>query len=234
MFCLAWSPDGKYCVTVCRDGRVRLYNPRLRAEPLQEGAGPDGTRGARVVWVCDGKYFLVAGMNKSSDRNLVLYDPAGLGSSITELKLGTNPSLLIPYFDEDSQTLFLTGRVKRMSFKNIHIVFPIPYHAIFCLIWLAMLLNHETYFLYCQLFQGDSAVLTYEIADEHPYFFPLSNYTAGSIHQALAFLPKRGIDVQNVEFAKALRLTTSRVEPLSFTVPRVKVRMRYLRYLRMR
>ena len=66
-------------------------------------------------------------------------------------------------------------------------------------------------------------MLAYEVADEAPYFFPLSSYSPGSIHQALAFLPKRGVDVQNVEFAKALRLTTSRIEPVSFTVPRVKV-----------
>lgn len=73
------------------------------------------------------------------------------------------------------------------------------------------------------LLQGDRKVIAYEIADEHPYFFSLSNYIADSLHQALAFLPKRQVDVRNVEFAKALRLTTTKVEPVSFTVPRIKV-----------
>ena len=66
-------------------------------------------------------------------------------------------------------------------------------------------------------------MVAYEVAEEPPYFFPLSNFSAGNIHQALSFLPKRDVHVKDVEFAKALRLTTNKVEPVSFTVPRVKV-----------
>lgn len=31
---------------------------------FQEGPGPEGHRGARVVWVCDGKYLLVSGFDR--------------------------------------------------------------------------------------------------------------------------------------------------------------------------
>ena len=31
---------------------------------LQEGTGPEGTRGARVVWVLDGKYLVVSGFER--------------------------------------------------------------------------------------------------------------------------------------------------------------------------
>lgn len=30
----------------------------------QEGPGPEGHRGARVVWVCEGKYLLVSGFDR--------------------------------------------------------------------------------------------------------------------------------------------------------------------------
>ena len=33
-------------------------------DALQEGAGPEGTRGARVVWVLDGKYLVVSGFER--------------------------------------------------------------------------------------------------------------------------------------------------------------------------
>lgn len=43
-----------------------------------------------------------------------------------------------------------------------------------------------------------------------------------SSHQGLSFLPKNQCDVVIVEFAKSMRLTNNTVEPLSFTVPRIK------------
>lgn len=42
------------------------------------------------------------------------------------------------------------------------------------------------------------------------------------MHQGLSFLPKNRCDVASVEFASALRLTNNTIEPLSFTVPRIK------------
>ena len=35
IFGLAWSPDGQQLATVCKDGRLRIYEPRGSSEPLQ-------------------------------------------------------------------------------------------------------------------------------------------------------------------------------------------------------
>jgi coronin-7 len=35
IFSLAWSPDGKQLATVCKDGHVRVYEPRSSPLPLQ-------------------------------------------------------------------------------------------------------------------------------------------------------------------------------------------------------
>lgn len=64
IFSFAWSPCGQYGATVCRDGKVRVYNPRKSTEPIQEGAGPSGTRGARIVWAIEGEYLVVTGFDK--------------------------------------------------------------------------------------------------------------------------------------------------------------------------
>lgn len=70
--------------------------------------------------------------------------------------------------------------------------------------------------------KGDSTIYAFEITDESPFICPLSHHKCMSSHQGLSFLPKNQCDVVIVEFAKSLRLTNNTVEPLSFTVPRIK------------
>ncbi len=74
-------------------------------------------------------------------------------------------------------------------------------------------------------------MLAYEVAEEEPYLFPLSTYTGDVIHQAVSFLHKDQVDVKKVEFVKAWKLTSNSVEPMSFTVPRVKVRVQVLKVI---
>lgn len=98
------------------------------------------------------------------------------------VSLDVSPAILIPYYDADSSTLFVTGK-------------------------------------------GDSTIYAYEVTEDAPYLCPLSHHRCSSLHQGLSFLPKNQCDVTIVEFAKCLRLTSNSVEPLSFTVPRLKTEL---------
>lgn len=73
-------------------------------------------------------------------------------------------------------------------------------------------------------FQGNGQMYAYEVAAEEPYLFPLATTKFPTASQAFSFLPKYLCDVKEVEFAKAYRLTQTTIEPVSFTVPRVRVR----------
>lgn len=64
IFSFAWSPCGKYGATVCKDGKIRIYDPRKSTEPIREGPGPIGSRGARITWAIDGNYIVVTGFDK--------------------------------------------------------------------------------------------------------------------------------------------------------------------------
>ncbi|XP_051573038.1 coronin-7 isoform X3 [Myxocyprinus asiaticus] len=111
IFGMAWSPDGKLLATVCKDGKVRLYNPRGSTLPVQEGPGPEGQRGARVVWVCDGKYLLVSGFDCRSERQLYLFSTDSLASGcVATAPADVSPSTLIPFYDPDTSVLILTGK----------------------------------------------------------------------------------------------------------------------------
>lgn len=179
IFCAEWSPDGKYIATVCKDGKIRIYEPRASPEPIKEGVGPDGSRGARVVWALNMKYLVVSGFAKTSARTVSVYDVGKLGEPLYIDVLEVNPAILILHYDEGTSTVFLTGR-------------------------------------------GDATILGYEVSDEFPHLFPLATTKPEGTHQGIALMPKTTCDVRKVEIARMWRLTQSTLEPMSFTVPRVK------------
>ncbi|TSK62521.1 Coronin-7 [Bagarius yarrelli] len=97
IFGMAWSPNGKLLATVCKDEKV--------------GPGPEGHRGGRVVWVCDGRYLLVSGFNCRSERHLYLFSAESLASGpVATVPADVSPSTLVPFYDADTSLVFLTGK----------------------------------------------------------------------------------------------------------------------------
>lgn len=181
IFSFAWSACGAFGATVCKDGKIRVYDTRKSEYPIKEGiGGPVGTRGARITYVLEDDFIVVTGFDKVSERQIYIFRVDNLNQAIGMVGLDVSPATLVPFYDEDSSTLFLTGR-------------------------------------------GDSTIYAYEVTEEAPYFCPLSHHRCTSLHQGLSFLHKNQCDVRNVEFAKCYRLTNNSIEPLSFSVPRLKV-----------
>ncbi|XP_033631457.1 coronin-7-like [Asterias rubens] len=180
IFSGAWSADGSKIATVCKDGQIRIYEPRSSSKPIKEGSGPEGTRGARILWVCGDSLLMVTGFGKSSQERMVsVYSVQDLSGALDTLYLDTSPATLVPYYDEDTNVAILTGK-------------------------------------------GDTSVIGLEILPQPPYFLNLAPFQNSVPHQALSFLPKSMCNVKDVEFAKAMRLTQTSIEPVSFSVPRVK------------
>ncbi|NXW41310.1 CORO7 protein, partial [Nyctiprogne leucopyga] len=131
IFSLAWSPDGKKLATVSKDGRLRLYEPRRSPQPQQEGPGPEGGRGARLVWVCGGDYLLVSGFDSRSERRILLYRAQALPEGpLSVLGLDVAPSTLLPFYDEDTGVVFLTGKGDTRVF--LYEVTPEPPYFLEC------------------------------------------------------------------------------------------------------
>jgi len=66
-------------------------------------------------------------------------------------------------------------------------------------------------------------VYAFEVSTDDPQLSALSNFKADCLHQALSFLPKSSVDVRHIEVARAMRLTSNSIEPVTFRVPRLKV-----------
>jgi len=68
--------------------------------------------------------------------------------------------------------------------------------------------------------KGDGNIRFYEMVDEKPWQFLLSEYKSNEPQRGIAFAPKRACNVSQVEVAKAFKLHTALIEPISFQVPR--------------
>lgn len=121
IFDCAWSPCGNYAATVCKDGKIRIFNPRKSDGAIREGPGPIGTRGARITWAIDGQYIVCTGFDKVSERQISIYKATDLKAPINTVGLDVSPAILIPFYDEDSSTLFLTGKVRLKSIKKLRV-----------------------------------------------------------------------------------------------------------------
>eukprot|EP01133_Synstelium_polycarpum_P001085 gene1085-1232_t len=68
--------------------------------------------------------------------------------------------------------------------------------------------------------KGDGNIRYYEMVDEAPYFHYLTEYKSATPQRGICFIPKRAVNVSECEIARALKVTTNGVEPISFRVPR--------------
>jgi coronin-1B/1C/6 len=68
--------------------------------------------------------------------------------------------------------------------------------------------------------KGDGNVRVYEVNHEGDSLNPVFDFRSNVSAKGMAFVPKRGLNILANETARLLKLTTSSVEPLSFTVPR--------------
>jgi coronin-7 len=106
---MAWSPDGKQLATIGRDHVIRIYDPRNSTSPINEGVGPEGSRGARVVWLSN-THLVVSGFNRTSCRTLSLYVTSDLTHPLSTVSTNVSPATLVPHYDPDTHLIFLSGK----------------------------------------------------------------------------------------------------------------------------
>jgi coronin-1B/1C/6 len=68
--------------------------------------------------------------------------------------------------------------------------------------------------------KGDGNVRYYEIKDEEPYIYFLSEYKTNSPQRGMGALPKYAVDVNSCEIFRLYKLENNKVTPISFEVPR--------------
>jgi coronin-1B/1C/6 len=68
--------------------------------------------------------------------------------------------------------------------------------------------------------KGDGNIRYYEVVDEDPYIFFLSEYKSSTPQRGMGVLPKIAVDVSKCEVARLYKVAANTIEPISFCVPR--------------
>ena len=68
--------------------------------------------------------------------------------------------------------------------------------------------------------KGDGNIRYYEITDEKPFFFYLSEFKSSASQRGCCLIPKRAVNTSICEIARMLKISGNKVEPVSFAVPR--------------
>ncbi|KAJ3319789.1 Coronin-2B [Boothiomyces sp. JEL0866] len=106
---ISWSWEGNLLFSACKDKKLRIWDVRS-GKIVQEAAGHQGVKGSRVVAMGNSSYITTTGFSRSSDRQVYVWDYKNLSQPIKQENIDTASGLLIPYFDSDTNMLYLAGK----------------------------------------------------------------------------------------------------------------------------
>ena len=69
--------------------------------------------------------------------------------------------------------------------------------------------------------QGDGNIRYYELIDQAPWSYYISEFKTSNPQRSVAWMPKRGCSISECEIARGYKLhPKGAIEPIGFTVPR--------------
>jgi len=103
-----WNRNGSFLATSCKDKKIRIVDPRQR-KIAQEVEAHGGIKGSRVIYLGMDKLFS-CGFSKTSEREFAIWDARALGNKLAFQSVDSASGLLMPFYDEDTRTVFLGGK----------------------------------------------------------------------------------------------------------------------------
>ncbi|KAG2178707.1 hypothetical protein INT44_001860 [Umbelopsis vinacea] len=129
---MAYNYNGSLMATTCRDKKLRIFDLRSN-KIIQEGAGHQGIKGSRVVWLGENDRICTTGFSRMSDRQLNLWNTSDLSKPIKTEFLDTSSGVLMPFYDLDTKMLYLAGKgdgnIRYFEYENDEMFFLSSYQS---------------------------------------------------------------------------------------------------------
>lgn len=125
---ISWKKDGSSFIYSAKDGSIGIWDPRIDSNaPVQNGTAHSKNRSSRVLWLGSKDLVFTTGFNRIRQREYALYDlRVGLKSSLLKEQMESTSGVLMPLYDEDTNTIYFTGRGDNMV-KWLNLSDSIPY-----------------------------------------------------------------------------------------------------------
>ena len=107
-------------------------------------------------------------------------------------EMDSSNGVLLPFYDPDTNVVYLCGKVGSLS-KTVTIIFLSIHNNL--IHKLTIRSNHV-------FSQGDSSIRYFEITDEAPFVHYLNTFSTKEPQRGMGYMPKRGLDVNKCEIAR--------------------------------
>jgi coronin-1B/1C/6 len=105
-----WNYDGSLLATHSKDKALRLFDPRQQAL-VSSIESHQGVKGGRAFWCGKGDILGSVGFTRT-EREIRLVDSRKMDSPLHVKSLDSAAGMIMPFYDEDSDILFLSGKVR--------------------------------------------------------------------------------------------------------------------------
>jgi len=110
-FSMEWNRDGSLLATTTKDKLMKIFDPRVPEKVVAEFECCEGSKSSKVFWAEAAGYIGATCFNKMAKRKLRLWDLRKLDEKpVQDEIVDQMTSILMPYFDEDTNLLFTAGK----------------------------------------------------------------------------------------------------------------------------
>jgi len=108
---MAFNADGSVLATTTKSKLMKLFDPRVPEKCIAEFECCGGAKSSKVFWAEAAGYLGVTCFNKMAKRKLRIWDIKMLdGKPVMEDVIDQQTSVLMPFFDTDTNILFTAGK----------------------------------------------------------------------------------------------------------------------------
>jgi len=114
----SWKEDGSLFVRSLKANSncLEIIDPRNSNSPTV-GAGHPGSKATRALWLGNTNNIITTGFSRTRDREIFLWDTRNMSSSVFSSRMSFSPGILMPFFDSDTNLLYICGKGNNILLK---------------------------------------------------------------------------------------------------------------------
>jgi len=106
---IEWNYDGSLLATNAKDKTVRILDPRNQCV-VSSAPSHVGVKGGRGLWMGKHNFVFTVGFGSGATREYKLFDARKFDTAVLSTNLDSAAGVVMPFYDEDSDVLFLAGK----------------------------------------------------------------------------------------------------------------------------